>query len=294
MLYPKPDRMFFTKSVIVLSLFLFSIPPGHAQHKTYPWLSRTAPTENISQRFQPPSGYVRLAPPPGSFADWLQHLPLKPGQPSVYLYNGQPKTNQTTQIAVVDLDVGTANLQQCADAVIRLRAEYLFSLPAIHAIHFNFTSGHRADLWRWFQGFRPQISGQNVTWRQSTPVDSSYRNFREYLTVVFRYAGTHSLSQELVRVSVVDSLQIGDVFIQGGFPGHAVLVLDLAQNSKTDHKLFLLGQSYMPAQEFHVLKNPRDARLNPWYPIDFGPLLVTPEWTFKKTDLKRFKPVADR
>ena len=83
-------------------------------------------------------------------------------------------------------------------------------------------------------------------------------------------------------------MRIGDVFIQGGFPGHAVMVVDMAVNGRTGEKLFLLIQSYMPAQEIHVLKNPSDSADGPWYELDFGETLRTPEWTFSKDDLKRF------
>ena len=45
-------------------------------------------------------------------------------------------------------------------------------------------------------------------------------------------------------------------------------------------------------QEIHILRNPSDPRLSPWYLLDFGETLVTPEWTFRKTDLRRFPPAA--
>ena len=51
---------------------------------------------------------------------------------------------------------------------------------------------------------------------------------------------------------------------------------------------FLLLQSYMPAQEVHVLKNPKSEDGSPWYGIDFGPQLVTPEWSFARTALRRW------
>jgi hypothetical protein len=38
----------------------------------------------------------------------------------------------------------------------------------------------------------------------------------------------------------------------------------------------------------HILRNPNDAKLSPWYPVDFGDTLRTPEWTFRRTDLKRW------
>jgi len=83
-------------------------------------------------------------------------------------------------------------------------------------------------------------------------------------------------------------MQIGDVFIQGGSPGHCVIVVDMAHDPKTGEKIFILAQSYMPAQDIQILKNPSNAAISPWYSVDFGDVLKTPEWTFTKGDLKRF------
>lgn len=81
-------------------------------------------------------------------------------------------------------------------------------------------------------------------------------------------------------------MEPGDVFIQGGFPGPAVLVVDVAEDAK-GRRVFLLSQSYMPAQEIHVLKNPNDPS-NPWYSAEDSGDLETPEWVFKRKSLKRF------
>ena len=96
------------------------------------------------------------------------------------------------------------------------------------------------------------------------------------------------MSKELHSVQDVNKMQVGDVFIKGGFPGHAVIVVDMAINEETGKKLFLLAQSYMPAQDIHILKNPANSRLSPWYELDFGEVLYTPEWTFDRDDLRRF------
>ena len=83
-------------------------------------------------------------------------------------------------------------------------------------------------------------------------------------------------------------MEIGDVFVKGGFPGHAVLVADMIENAQTGEKRFLLIQSYMPAQEMHVLKNPASPDGLPWYPAAFAGDLVTPEWTFHPGALHRW------
>ncbi len=105
---------------------------------------------------------------------------------------------------------------------------------------------------------------------------------------VFAYAGTYSLEHELKPVTA-EAIEIGDVFVKGGFPGHAVLVADMASNPQTGERRFLLVQSYMPAQEMHVLKNPAASDGSPWYPAAFEGALVTPEWTFP---LRRPAPLA--
>jgi len=107
------------------------------------------------------------------------------------------------------------------------------------------------------------------------------------MELIFNYAGTLSLSKEMKAITI-DQLNIGDVFIKGGSPGHAVIVVDVATNSETGAKIFLLAQSYMPAQEIQLLKNPSNEDLSPWYSTDFGDVLNTPEWTFYKNELKRF------
>lgn len=102
------------------------------------------------------------------------------------------------------------------------------------------------------------------------------------------YAGTHSLSRELKAVNNPKEMQIGDVFIQGGFPGHAVVVVDMARD-QAGNTVFLLAQSYMPAQNIHILRNPNAPEDTPWYDVEFGETLRTPEWTFLHTDLKRYQ-----
>lgn len=254
----------------------------------FSWLSAYDSTESIKYRIPVPDGYLRIRVKGGSFTDWLRNLPLKDDDALVYLYDGRKKHNQNAHHKVIDIDVGRKNLQQCADAVIRLRAEYLFYRGDHNGIHFNFTSGDPAEYGKWCDGYRPVVQGSVVRWLKSAERDSSYANFKKYLESVFIYAGSYSLQRELLPVSRIDDMQIGDVFIQGGFPGHAVIVVDMAEDVRTGKKIFLLAQSYMPAQDIHVLKNPDDGALSPWYELDFGDTLITPEWIFHKNNLMRF------
>jgi len=268
-------------------------PQEPVPSNNYPWLERHDSSNAIADRIDVPEGYQRTDVPAGSFADWLRHLPLKNGRPPVHLYTGKEKANQDAHFAVVDINVGNRDLQQCADAVIRLRAEYLYSKGNYEPIHFDFTSGHRADFAQWAKGYRPKVTEDSVEWRKTADKDTSYACFRKYLVIVFAYAGSASLSNELEAVNDVADMQIGDVFIKGGFPGHAVIVVDMAVDPDRGEKLFLLAQSYMPAQDVHILRNPANPNANPWYPLDFGDQLKTPEWTFTAKELKRFPADAD-
>lgn len=260
-----------------------------AATNSYPWMENRVAQRCIARNLPVPKGFIRTKVIAGSFADWLRNLPLKAAGTEILLHNGQRKPNQTFHAAVLDIDTGERDLQQCADAIIRLRAEYLFSLGKFDSIVFNFTNGNPAPYERWIRGYRPQVSGNTVRWERRTKPDTSYKSFRSYQDLLFIYAGTESLSRELDGPIDVKQMQIGDVFIRGGMPGHAVIVLDMAENKATGAKVFMLAQSYMPAQDIHVLKNLKDAGLAPWYQLDFGEKLQTPEWEFLSTQLKRFK-----
>ena len=234
-----------------------------------------------------PVGYKRVSQEAGSFGSWLRKLPLKTNN-TVYLYNGERKPNQSAQFAVLDVSVGKKDLQQCADAVIRLYAEYMYTSQQYTRIAFHATDGTLMDYSSWMKGYRFPVK-QGRLQRQLVAGACQGRDcFYQYLQTVFSYAGTLSLSKELAAVSTPSDIRAGDVFIRGGSPGHAVLVVDMAVNA-AGQKIFLLAQSYMPAQDIHILKNPGNPPFPWYYTADAGKLVVTPEWVFKWEELMRFR-----
>ncbi len=261
-------------------------PDTRGEWPSFPWLPTGS--ETLERRIAPPDGFHRLPSGNKTFASWLRALPVKPGRPPVRLYNGQLKINQDAHFVVLDMDTGSRNLQQCADAAIRLRAEYLWSIGCEEAIHFRFTSGHLIPWTRWRTGDRPVVNGARVSWRTGTIVDSSYQSFRRYLDRIFTYAGTASLKRELEPVPDLSLPVPGNIYIYGGAPGHAVIVTDVCVNDAGERQ-FLLAQSYMPAQEIHVLVNPASPA-SPWYQARSSGTLRTPEWTFDYRDLRGFAP----
>ena len=240
----------------------------------------------LKERFSPPTGYSRLEAAENSFGSYLQNLSLKPEGTKVKYYDGNEKPASGVYCAVVDLDIGRKDLHQCADAVMRLRAEYLWNQKRCDEIHFNFTNGFRVDYSEYMQGKRMVVEGNKTYWQKKAAPSNTYEDFWSYMELIFTYAGTLSLSNELPSVNIMD-MQIGDVFIQGGSPGHAVIVVDMAINHEGE-KLFMLAQSYMPAQETQILINPNYEEISPWYELDFMGQLHTPEWSFSQKDLKRF------
>ena len=219
-----------------------------------------------------PQNFVRIEGKNPELDLFFRNFELKTENNSVYLYNGKLKSNQDAQFAVLKIDVGNRDLQQCADAVMRLRAEFLYSRKKFSQIKFNFLSDGKP---RYYKDFAKN--------------DYSYKKFRKYMDFVFSYANTSSLKDELENVSDPRTISIGDIFITKGTPyGHAVTVMDIAKNQQTGAIIFLLSQSYMPAQEIHILKNPENSDISPWYSLKLSGELQTPEWTFEMTDLMRF------
>ncbi|MCR5076546.1 MAG: DUF4846 domain-containing protein [Prevotella sp.] len=232
-------------------------------------------------RFTLPKGYTRVTLPPGTFGAFLRRLPLKPAGSDLHYYNGSIK-QRNYDGAVMDVDFGHAAAEQCADAIIYLRALWLWQTRQYDKIHFNFTNGFRADYSRWAKGDRIHVNQR--TWRcwysRDAKEDYSYRTFRKYLTIVFTYAGTASLEKELMPITGKE-LQVGDVIINGGHPGHTVIIVDKASD-KAGHAVYLLAQGYTPAQEIEIF--------NTWFVINPQvKYLETPGWTFRGNYARRFR-----
>jgi hypothetical protein len=136
---PRRQRGFASLYVALTCLAIAWGVSAHAD-TAYPWLD-APPAGTIESRVPPPSGWKRLAVIPGSFAAWLRALPVKPGRPEVHLFNGKLKGNQEAQLVVLDVDTGRRDLQQCADAVMRLRAEFQRQAGRENEICFRFTDG---------------------------------------------------------------------------------------------------------------------------------------------------------
>lgn len=241
--------------------------------------------QNVEERIAPPPSYNRTEVEEGSYASYLRNLPLKPEGSLVQYHFGGTKQNYGVYHAVVDLDIGKKDLHQCADAIMRLRAEYLWRAERYKEIHFNFTNGFRVDYSEWMKGRRMVVTGNKTYWNDRNSPSNSYADFWKYMELIFTYAGTASLEQELKPVGI-NAIEIGDILIQGGHPGHAVVIIDEARNS-AGKQVYLIAQSYMPAQEIQILNNPNDEELSPWYELKEG-VIETPEWTFSSEDLMRF------
>ncbi len=236
----------------------------------------------IEQRFAPPEGFTRVEVEAGSFGTWLRGLPLKADGSPVFLHDGSLKRPQTVHAAVIDIDIGTKDLQQCADGVMRLRAEWLYGAGKAKEVSFNDTGkGAPISFKRWSAGERPKAKGNSLIWSPAAKADDSRASFRQYLDTVFVWAGTSSLERQLKPRPLAD-IAPGDVVIKGGFPGHAVIVLDVAK--KGDATRVMLAQSYMPAQNLHVLKQPDG---DVWFPAPAADeKYETPEYSFPPNALR--------
>lgn len=238
----------------------------------------------METRILAPKGYNRVEVSSDSFAQFLRSYPLKEYGSKVLLYDGSEKYNQNVHVSVFALPLENYDLQQCADSVIRMYAEYYYSTGQYDKIAFHYTNGFLAEYSKWREGQRIKVDGNDVYWVVGSGYDDSYDCFVSYLKNVFTYAGTLSMNSESKEISLSES-ESGDVFLYGGSPGHVVMIVDVCINENGE-KAFLLAQGYMPAQEFHILVNENHIE-DPWYyEHEITYPFVTPEYVFDEGSLR--------
>jgi hypothetical protein len=217
-----------------------------------------------------------------SWQAFLKNLPVldKP----IVDYKGRPIEYQDKHTGILPFDVGNADLQQCADALIRLRAEYLFQQKRYNEIGFHFVSGDYYTWTNYCKGLRPFAKGNAVNFIKTSTVEKSHESLRRYLDIVYTYASTISLANEL---KPANGFEIGTVVIHAGSPGHCFIVIDeaIGQNGE---KMYKLAEGYTPAQSIYVLRNLDAEGVSPWYKLQTG-IIETASYRFENYTLGKFE-----
>ena len=243
----------------------------------------------VKTRIKVPKGFKRTKYPKGSFQSYLRNYKLKPYGSKVINYDGTPYFYQQGHVGVLTMPVPKNGLQQCADALIRLRAEYLWNSNKKNKIGFQFTSGHYVSWAKYAAGIRPKIKGNKVSFSKTAAVNHNKQNFYKYLNLINMYAGTLSLYTELPKIKD-KNIQLGDMLVNPGTPGHIVIIMDEIINSKGE-KLYLLAQGNTPSQTMHLLKNVMDTSISPWIKLKNNTTVDIPAYTFDNAKFIRFKEV---
>lgn len=241
----------------------------------------------IQTRVNAPNVYKRVVYSETSFEDYRRIYKLKPFRSKIINYDNTEYFWQGGHIGILEIPVPKNGLQQCADALLRIRSEYLWDNNRKAEIGFNFTSGHYCSWIKYAEGYRPKINGNKVTFSKTASAKHSKNNFYKYLNLIYMYSGTLSLYNELESIDAKD-LKIRDILIKGGSPGHIVMIADEVVNDNGE-KLYLLFQGNTPAQSVHLVKNLEDKSITPWYQLENDAVIPVSNYTFSRAKFVRFK-----
>lgn len=179
-----------------------------------------------------PSGFKRSTVISQSYAEFLRNLPLKETN-EIVMWDGEKIPALSSTMAVVGLPLlFSEDLEQCADYAMRLWAEYLRSIDALASLSLYDFYGNKK------------------------PFSSSGKGFNDYLNWHMKYSNSYSIKLGGEKVNPLTELSVGDMIVQNDSEesiGHVSVILDEAVNS-AGRKVYLLGYSFMPAQEFHIEK----------------------------------------
>ena len=245
---------------------------------------------SLDQAFAPPPGFTRVEVAPSSFQAYLRGLPMRTDRTErVRRFDGELVTMPSA--GIVPLDIGDRDIHQCADSVIRLRAEFLWSEGRANEVAFHFTSGDLARWSDWRAGKVLRSRDHKIKQVKTKKWAGTHRAFRRYLRDVFVYASTRSLHKDATKIKTSTPLEAGDFFLQSGSPGHVVILLDVAAHPD-GRRVALVGQGFLPAVEFHVITGaPKHALNGVWFTLPEGTeqVLKTPTWAaFSRADAWRF------
>lgn len=91
-----------------------------------------------------------------------------------------------------------------------------------------------------------------------------WKPYHRYKNGVMAMTGSASMGTHMKKAPAGHRLQPGNLLVQDGSPGHAVMVPDAAVNALGE-RVVLIGQSYMAARQFHIIRNVNGLLPSAWY-----------------------------
>lgn len=265
------------------------LDPEPIDARAYGWIAdidEVPASTALTTRYPVPAGYARVEVGERSFAAWLRGLPVRIDRRAVFTYRGSRTGGDSA--GVIALDVGEKDLQQCADTLLRLHGEWLWSIGRSGEIAYHFTSGDLSRFEDWVAGRRWKIDGAKVVQVEVSPVARDRAALRAWFEQLFMYAGTRSLVLDTDAVALDQPITAGDMLLRPGSPGHVVMVLDVAEG-RDGERIAVIGQGSMPAQEFHVIPGPIAGA---WFRFPAGEDVDVdvPGWgALSRSSLRRFR-----
>jgi hypothetical protein len=152
---------------------------------------------------------------------------------SIKTYDGKiVNPRYYNRFAVIKMDLlYKRDLEQCADFCMRLWGEYCKTQKKLDEFYLFTYAGKKRYL------------------------KYSKKKFVKFLKSAMAGSNSHSIKKGAKSIKKKD-VKIGDMFTQNsnGGIGHVSMIVDESENIKTGEKLYLVGFSFMPAQEFHIEK----------------------------------------
>jgi hypothetical protein len=214
-----------------------------------------------------PPGCVRQHYPAGSYSNWMQRLPLKPA-PVILDYQGRTVNNgayNTWKVVRLPL-LFRSDLEQCADFAMRFWAEYHKGTGILDHLYLFDYGGHKS------------------------PFSRSGKTYPQFLKWAFANTNSSSLKKGCRPISA-DQMAPGDMFIQNerGGIGHVSVAVDACKSAQGT-MLFLVGYSFMPAQEFHIEKAKSEYGTDGWFTVEGYIRYLRDTLNFGRPELRRFDP----
>ena len=176
-----------------------------------------------------PQGCVMDTFPKKSFSHYIQNLPLT-GSTQILAHDGSTIQNEIYRVfAVINMPLlFNDDLEQCADFAIRLWAEY-------------HKAGNKLSELRLFN-----YHGKRIAYK---PQNGSLTRF---LRKTFANANSYSLKAGCRKIAENEVIP-GDLIVQNsdGGIGHVSVIMNSCSDT-AGKRLYLIGYSFMPAQEFHI------------------------------------------